>query len=87
MKNREERPTASDRGASQQTFDFGDEVNLIAAREFTPPGVDRSGVHRHAVPERLTETRFDGADCLIREISTVHGVRSNGTGEPPVRMA
>ena len=29
MKNREERPTASDRGASQQTFDFGDEVDLM----------------------------------------------------------
>ena len=29
MKNREERPTASDRGASQQTFDFGDKVDLM----------------------------------------------------------
>ena len=29
MKNREERPTASDRGASQRTFDFGDEVDLM----------------------------------------------------------
>ena len=42
MKNREERPTDSDRGASQRTFDFGDEVerpllaNLLRP-EFTDP--------------------------------------------------
>jgi hypothetical protein len=42
MKNREERPTASDRGASQQTFDFGDEVALklpanLLRQELTAP--------------------------------------------------
>jgi hypothetical protein len=42
MKNREERPTNSDRGASQQTLDFGDEeepmlpANLLRP-EFTDP--------------------------------------------------
>jgi len=42
MKNREERPTASDRGASQQTFDFGNEIeptrpaNLLR-QELTDP--------------------------------------------------
>ncbi len=46
MKNREERPTASDRGASQQTFDFGDEVestlpaNLLRQELTDPASID-----------------------------------------------
>ena len=50
MKNREERPTTLDRGAMQQTFDFGERRRADAAREFAPPGVDRSGIHRSRRP-------------------------------------
>ena len=54
MKNREERPTNLDRSATQQTFDLGNEVDCPLPAEFPPPGGDRSGIRRHAVPERLT---------------------------------
>ena len=46
MKNREERPTASDRGASQQTFDFGNEIeptlpaNLLRQELTDPASID-----------------------------------------------
>jgi RNA-directed DNA polymerase len=46
MKNREERPTASDRGASQRTFDFGDEAesmlpaNLLRQELTDPASID-----------------------------------------------
>ena len=46
MKNREERPTASDRGATQQTFDFGNEVedllpaNLLRQELTDPASID-----------------------------------------------
>ena len=63
MKNREERPTNLDRGATQQTFDFGDEVEPTLPANFLRPEVTRSGIRRHAVPERLTRRRFDGAGC------------------------
>lgn len=34
MKNREERPTNSDRGATQQTFDFGNEAEAMLPADF-----------------------------------------------------
>ena len=46
MKNREERPIASDRGAPQQTFDFGDEAepvqpaNLLRQELTDPASID-----------------------------------------------
>jgi len=39
MKNREERPTNLDRGATQQTFDFGDEVEPTLPANFLRPEV------------------------------------------------
>ena len=48
MKNKEELPMNSDRGALQQKFDFAREDRTDAAREITPTGVDRSGVRRSA---------------------------------------
>jgi hypothetical protein len=39
MRNREERPTNLDRGATQQTFDFGDEVEPTLPANFLRPEV------------------------------------------------
>ena len=39
MKNREERPTNLDRGATQQTFDFGDEDEPTLPANFLCPEV------------------------------------------------
>ena len=49
MKNREERPTNLDRGATQQTFDFGDEVEPTLPANFLRPEVTDPAfvVHPH----------------------------------------
>ena len=39
MKNREERPPNSDRGATQQTFDFGNEEDDLVPADFLRPEV------------------------------------------------
>lgn len=45
MKNREERPTASDRGASQRTFDFGDEAeSMLSANLLRPELTDPASI-------------------------------------------